>query len=188
MKNGCSSVAETLQSSQGISLPCSRWRHRSKGSNSTHTSSRTTIVSAARLPHDANVHAAPSARLRGSNLPRALEFPAGATMPRESDKPNFVFYKCELKCPQGDLDFPVQAPPHGGGEREEASLRVQAAGSGWVKVGLTFLPHGPPAAALIFRFRDAQRSPTWGCLLAREHAWCTNNDKNDDSVRFRSAF
>ena len=45
----------------------------------------------------------------------------------------------------------VQALRHGGGEREEASLRVQAAGSGWVKVGLTFLPLGPPAAALFSR-------------------------------------
>ena len=86
------------------------------------------------------------------------------------------------------LDSPVQALRHGGGEREEASLRVQAAGSGWVKVGLTFLPHGPPAAALFSHFRDAHSGPLLGCWVARERAWCTNNDKNDDSVRFRSAF
>ena len=43
--------------------------------------------------------------LGGSNLPRALEFPAGAAMPRESDKPNFVFYKCEPKCSQGACTY-----------------------------------------------------------------------------------
>ena len=86
------------------------------------------------------------------------------------------------------LDSSVQALRHGGGEREEASLRVQAAGTGCAEVRLTLLHHGPPAAALIFQFRDAPRPPTWGCWVAREHAWCTNNDKNDDSVRFRSAF
>ena len=44
-------------------------------------------------------------------------------------------------------------------KREEAWLPVQAAGSGWVKVGLTFLTHGPPAAALFFRFRDVPDCP-----------------------------
>jgi hypothetical protein len=68
------------------------------------------------------------------------------------------------------LDSPVQALRHGGGEREEASLRVQAAGSGWVKVGLTFLPHGPPAAALFSHFRDAPSGPLLEYWLARERA------------------
>ena len=63
---------------------------------------------------------------------------------------------------------------------EEASLRVRTAGSGWVKVGLTILPYGPSAAALFFRCCDARPCPHLGCWVARERAWCTNNDKNDD--------
>ena len=50
--------------------------------------------------------------------------------------------------PPTNLDFQLQAPPHGGGEREEASLRVQDAETSCAEVRLTFLPHGPPCTGL----------------------------------------
>ena len=59
---------------------------------------------------------------------------------------------------------------HGGREREELSLRVQDAGSGCAEVRLTFLPHGPPAAALIFRIREAHLCPYLEYWLARQRA------------------
>ena len=57
-----------------------------------------------------------------------------------------------------------------GVEWEEASLRVQAAGTGCAEVRLTFLPHGPPAAALIFRIRDAHPCAYLEDWLARQCA------------------
>ena len=59
---------------------------------------------------------------------------------------------------------------HGGREREELSLRVQDAGNGGAEVRLTFLPHGPPAAALIFRMRDVLPCPYLEYWLARQRA------------------
>ena len=59
---------------------------------------------------------------------------------------------------------------HGGREREEESLRVQDAGNGGAEVRLTFLPHGPPAAALIFRIREAHLCPYLEYWLARQRA------------------
>merc|ERR1711943_109969 len=44
------------------------------------------------------------------------------------------------------------------------------AGNGGAEVRLTFLPHGPPAAALIFRMRDVLPCPYLEYWLARQRA------------------